>query len=104
MLDLAIIHQELHTQPTKKENHMIGKILEMQQEQEMRKPLASTLEFHHRWKCLGKRRLKAIAWVDSLTLCGIRLQGTIAWVLSVFCRKDNCSHRDKVTLLLLIER
>jgi hypothetical protein len=43
MPDLAIIHQELHTQPTKKGSHMTGKIPEMQQEQEMRKPLASTL-------------------------------------------------------------
>jgi hypothetical protein len=48
--------------------------------------------------------LKAIARVDSLTLCGIRLQGTITWVLFVFCHKDNCMHRDKVTLLLFIER
>lgn len=53
---------------------------------------------------MGKRRLKAIARVDSLTLCGIGLQGTIAWVLSASRRKDNCTHRDKVTLLLLIER
>ncbi len=53
---------------------------------------------------MGKRRLKAIVRVDSLTLCGIGLQGTIAWVLSAFRRKDNCTHRDKVTLLLLIER
>jgi hypothetical protein len=73
---------------------------------------------------LGKRRLKAIAQVDSLTLCGIGLQGrlkamtrvdslilcgiglqgTIAWVLFAFRHKDNCTHRDKVTLHLFIER
>ncbi len=49
-------------------------------------------------------RLKAMARVDSLTLCGIGLQGIMAWVLSAFCHKDNCTHRDKVTLLLFIER
>lgn len=46
---------------------------------------------------MGRRRLKTIARVDSLTLCGIRPQGTIAWVLSAFRRKYNRTHRSKVT-------
>ena len=46
---------------------------------------------------MGRRRLKTIARVDSLTLCGIRPQGTIAWVLSAFRRKNNRTHRSKVT-------
>ena len=41
--------------------------------------------------------LKTIARIDSLTLCGIRPQGTIAWVPSAFRRKYNRTHRSKVT-------